>query len=1032
MGTRRAVFFFLLVALLGAIGLPAQTGTGGVRGVLMDDSGAVIPATNVTAAGAGVSKTAQTQADGTFSFAGLAPGAYTVSVAYPGFASFSKTVNVGAAAPVQMTIHLAVSAEKTEVTVTAEAGPTVSVEADNNASAIVLKGEDLEALPDDPDDLSDALQALAGPGAGPNGGQIYIDGFSGGELPPKDTIREIRVNQNPFSAEFDRLGFGRIEILTKPGTDKLHGSLMLNDSDAVFDSRNSLAANKPDYSNRMIGANLGGSINKKTSFFMDFNRRDITDNSITHATYVDPAKLAQVAVGTSVVVPSTFTTLSPRIDYQLNKSNTLTVRFEERFGSRDNAGLGGATLPTDFAAALPAGLTPSALLASTTLPASISSQLSSSANDSFTGDPAYNSSNNGQNLMITEDWVLNPHVVNELRFQYYRYHNASEGNEFPSIGVANAFTLGGNGVGNSRDTGHHFELTDFALISHGSHTIKVGGRVRRDSDQSDQPGGFNGSFSFLGGLTPQLNGCGNPGSDVQMTSVQQYTQFLSLLGTCSVAQIEAEGGGPSRFTIKQGAANVSTVRYDGSPYIQDDWKVKQNFTLSLGLRYEVQSLVSDHGDVAPRVGFAWAPGAVKKGATPKTVLRGGLGMFYDRIGLGDFENAYLYNYNSALGPRQQSYTVYNPGDGTGSQTLNSGQILSYVVDPKLRATYSMQAAIGVERQLPRNSTVAMFYTYNRAEHMAQTVPINAPTTGYNPQEPLSLSNGAFPLGYGAGNVFEYESGGYLRQRMLMVNFNTRFNKRVSLAGNYSLNYAHDLPGTPTNPYDFAQDYGRSNLDRRHNFMMFGSVVGPKNIHVAPFLVLRSGQPYDVLAGEDLYGTTLSNARASFAPTASCAGATEVVCSAAGNFTAPLGNIVPRNYLTMPGLVSVNMRIYRVFGFGPERTTQAQGGGGYGGPGGPGGPGGGPGGPPPGVGGGRGGRGGMFGDSTSHRFNLTLGVNFANILNHFNPGGYQGVITSPYFLQATSVNTGFGGGGPGGGAGSSANNRRIEFQTRLTF
>ena len=85
-------------------------------------------------------------------------------------------------------------------------GPSLSVEPDNNATALVIKGDDLAALPDDPDDLSDALQALAGPGAGPNGGAIYIDGFSGGQLPPKESIREIRINQNPFSAEYDRLG----------------------------------------------------------------------------------------------------------------------------------------------------------------------------------------------------------------------------------------------------------------------------------------------------------------------------------------------------------------------------------------------------------------------------------------------------------------------------------------------------------------------------------------------------------------------------------------------------------------------------------------------------------------------------------------------------------------------------------------------------------------------------------------------------------------------------------------------------------
>jgi len=1033
----RTILLFLLMALPGAIRLPAQTATGGVRGVLSDDSGAVIPAANVTLAGAGVSKTIQTQADGTFSTVGLAPGQYTVSVTYPGFATFSKTVNVGGA-PVQMSIRLAVSAEKQEVTVQAEAGPTVSTEADSNASAIVIKGEDLEALPDDPDDLSDALQALAGPGAGPNGGQIFIDGFSGGQLPPKESIREIRINQNPFSAEYDRLGFGRIEILTKPGTDKLHGMVSLNDSNGVFDSRNPLAANKPDYSNRMISANLGGSVNHKTSFFLDFNRRDITDNSITHATYVDPTTFDTSLIGTSVVAPSTFTTISPRIDYQLSTNNTLTVRFEERFNSKDNAGLGGTHLPP-----------------------------------AYTTDQAYNTSNNAQNLMITETSVLNSKVINETRLQFTRSYTASLGNEIPSINVSGAFITGGNGVGDASDTTRHLELQNFTLISHATHTIKAGVRVRRDSDQSNQPNGFNGSFSFLGGLAPMLtagdtvetDSSGNPVTE-NLTSVEQYIRFLSLQQAgFTAAQIQALGGGPSRFTIQTGLAYVSKDRYDGAPFIQDDWKLKPNFTLSLGMRYELQTLVSDHRDVAPRVGFAWAPGSAKNGKQ-KTVIRGGAGMFYDRIGLGNFETAYLNN-----GINQLQYTVYNPAFYTNNvpslSTLNAGQNSTYVVDPKLHADYSMQAAIGVERQLPRNTTAAVYYTYNRSEHLAQTVPINSPEPGtYSPLAPLSASNGSFPYGYSAGNIFEYESGGYMRQKMLMANFNTRFSPRVSLFGNYSLTYARDLPSSPTDPYDFALDYGRSNFDRRHNFQLIGNIVAPANIRLAPFITMRSGQPYDVLAGEDLYGDTLTNARAVFSSTATCAGVVRsgnTACSPYGTFSANYsvtnpGSLVPRNYLTMPGLVSINMRLYRTFGFGgvPKKTQQAdQGPGGgmpsagvmglSGGGRGPGGPGGGPGGPggggpPPGGGGGPGGgmgrMMGMGGDTTEHPYNVTLSVNFENLLNHLNPGGYQGVITSPYFLQATSVNTGFGGGGPGGGGpggfGGAANNRRIQLGIRFTF
>jgi hypothetical protein len=264
--------------------------------------------------------------------------------------------------------------------------------------------------------------------------------------------------------------------------------------------------------------------------------------------------------------------------------------------------------------------------------------------------------------MITEDAVLGPKAVNETRLQFYRNYSASAGNEIPSINVSGAFLTGGNGIGDQFDTSHHYELTNFTSISHGTHTIKVGARVRRDSDQSNSPNGFNGSFSFLGGLEPVLLAGNTVETDVNgnpvtenLTSVEQYIRFLALYNTgFTAAQIQALGGGPSRFSIQSGLAFVGKVRYDGAPFIQDDWKLKPNLTLSLGLRYEVQTLESDHRDVAPRLGFAWAPGSAKKGPQ-KTVIRGGAGMFYDRVGLGDFENAYLNN-----GVNQLQYTVYNP------------------------------------------------------------------------------------------------------------------------------------------------------------------------------------------------------------------------------------------------------------------------------------------------------------------------------------------------------------------------------------
>src|SRR6202008_3724515 len=100
--------------------------------------------------------------------------------------------------------------------------------------------------------------------AGPNGGQIYIDGFTAGQLPPKSAIREIRINQNPFSAEYDQLGYGRIEILTKPGTDKFHGSAFYYGGNDIFNARYPFAPEKGDYMSKMFGGLVTGPVTKKS------------------------------------------------------------------------------------------------------------------------------------------------------------------------------------------------------------------------------------------------------------------------------------------------------------------------------------------------------------------------------------------------------------------------------------------------------------------------------------------------------------------------------------------------------------------------------------------------------------------------------------------------------------------------------------------------------------------------------------------------------------------------------------------------
>ena len=264
--------------------------TGTLRGQVTDPSGAVVAnATVAVLVSGGQTHSATTNRTGSYEIGNLAPGKYTVTANAQGFAVFVQNdVDVAAGQVAQFNIALDISVKQEKVNVQEET-PQVDVNPANNASAIVLSGKDLEALPDDPDELQSDLEALAGPSAGPNGGQLYIDGFTAGQLPPKSSIREIRINQNPFSAEYDKLGYGRIEIFTKPGTDKFHGQLSVVGNDSGLNTRNPFLgdATQEPYDSVIYMGNVGGPINKKASFFFDVQRRNIDEIAVVNAPTLD-------------------------------------------------------------------------------------------------------------------------------------------------------------------------------------------------------------------------------------------------------------------------------------------------------------------------------------------------------------------------------------------------------------------------------------------------------------------------------------------------------------------------------------------------------------------------------------------------------------------------------------------------------------------------------------------------------------------------------------------------------------------------
>ena len=480
MNIRKLITPIACVALVVAFSISASAqNRATLRGSISDEFGATIVGATVTLIDAnGAQKTATTNADGAYSFTNLAPGKYKIRAIAAGFATSEDTeidVAAGRRDPVNLTLKIAAIESQVKV----NADTPVSTDTNNNANQQVISGKDLDALPDDPDELAAALQALAGPTIGPNGGQIFIDGFSGANLPPKEAIREIRINQNPFAPENDQPS-ARIDILTRPGTDKFRGGANFNFNDESLNSRNPFATSsskRTPFQIRQFGGSISGPIvKKKASFFFEGNRNETDDNELIQATILDPA-FNIVQLGEGFLVPRRNTNIGPRLDYAINSKNTLIARYNFFESKTKNQGVSGFTLPSRGFA---------------------------------------NKSRN-QNIQLTETAVINAFTINETRFQFSHGRNESLGsNSIAGLNVSGAFNgcvSGGtscSGVGHAINKSNRWELNNFTQIQKGMHTFKFGGRVRGVKIDDISPSNFAGSWSFSGGFGPALDANNNP------------------------------------------------------------------------------------------------------------------------------------------------------------------------------------------------------------------------------------------------------------------------------------------------------------------------------------------------------------------------------------------------------------------------------------------------------------------------------------------------------------------------------------------
>lgn len=969
-------FLILFFFLLSAASLLAQNGSGSLRGQVTDPSGAAIPGASVIMTPAtGSPIVVHSDGQGMYDFKTLPAGKYTLTVAAQGFTLYENDNVVVADQPLRLNVSMNIEVETQKVQVS-DTAPTIDVNPTNNAGAIVISGKELEALPDDPDELQSDLEALAGPSAGPNGGQMYIDGFTAGQLPPKSSIREIRINQNPFSSEYDKLGYGRIEIFTKPGTDKFHGQGFIMGNDSAFNAPSPFAGSEPPYYSTQYEGNVGGPVGKKASFFFNAERRNINELAAVNAVELDPTLTHSQALIESIPNPRQRTNISPRLDWAVTKNNTLTARYQYWRDTESNDGVGILSLPSQ----------------------------------------ALYSKEVEHTLQVSDTQVFGSKIVNETRFQYVRDTDGQNPNDLhPTVDVLGNFVGGGNNGGSQNDQQNRYEFQNYTSVIHGNHMLKFGARVRETQDTNLSSSGFNGSFTFSSLNSPQ----DVPGNNCMVGGAAPCPISLSY------AEQQLAGGGTpyaTQLTYTSGLPTAEVTYYDAGLYIQDDWKVRPNFTLSTGLRFETQNAIHDHGDWAPRLGFAWAVGG--RNAPPKVVIRGGYGIFYDR-----FQTGPLLQVDRLNGVIQQQFIINNPTcfpgvdvalnnfSSCGAPSLGTSNI--YQVSPRLHAPYTLQGAVSVEKQVTKSATVTATYLNSRGFDQFLTINANAPYPGTPCSQP-GLPACATVTG---GNIYRYVSEGNFKQNQLIVNTNIKVGSMVQLFGFYTFGYADsDTSGVnsfPTNSYNISQDYGRASFDVRHRLFLGGSIGLPFLIRLNPFMVISSGAPFNVVSPIDLNGDQIYNDRPSLVSSATCptstvTSGTTIYCTPLGTFDASgaTGRPLPINYETGPGHFVLNLRLTKTIGLGGKAKAGQQGGPGDGGHhhGGP-------------LFGGGGRM--VMSSNSDRRYNLTLGLGVRNVFNHVNVANPNGVLGSKLFDISNSLQ-----GGPF--SPSNAINRRVELQATFSF
>lgn len=794
-----------LIAILIALPALAQqsVSTATLGGRVEDQSGAAIPGATITVRQTETNLKSATATDrsGHFRFPYLAVGPYEITVHQNGFADARRSLTLTVGAAFEVPVTLAVAAAETQINVSDE---TPLIETARTQVAGTISHVEVGALPLNGRNFLDLALLVPGvsptntgsnqlfaetsavPGQGISVGSqrnfsnnFIVDGLSAnddaaglsGVFYGLDAVNEFQVITSGAQAELGRALGGYVNMVTKSGTNDLHADIYGYFRNQRFNAANPLSNTKLPSTQAQYGASFGGPLLRdRTFYFANFEQRQLNQSGLTT---IAPANVAAINARLSAIgFPGPLITTG--IYANPVHSTNFLAKMDHQFSQKDQFSARYSLYDVNSSNSRGAG--------------GLSAPSASAGLD-----------DTDQTAAVSNVITLSPRAFNETRAQYTRSNLAAPPTDLigPAVsisGVASFGRLSGSPTGRVNNL---YEIVDNFSYRAGAHALKAGVDFLYNGVTITFPRSVGGSYSF-----------------------SSLANFLA--GTYNNAG----------FTQTFGNAAVSQTNPNAGFYVQDEWSVTPRLTLNLGARYDLQfldSIATDANNVSPRAGFAWSPFRSRK-----MVVRGGWGLFYDRVPLRALANALLSSGNTtdltaasqvsvSLSPTQAGAPMF-PGIITATPTtLPAGVLVNFTtMNPNMQNAYSEQGNFEIEQQLGGHGTLSVGYQHLRGLHLVISVNQNVPAC-----VAAGTNNGCRPNPNYANNsqYSPFASSYYDGLHVTFVQRPVKWGSyRVSYAFSKSLdNVGEFFFSSPIDAFNIWRDYGRSDDDQRHRVTFDGDV-----------------------------------------------------------------------------------------------------------------------------------------------------------------------------------------------------------------